>query len=201
MRWLKEQGEIGGEGWIVSGHSVGGTMAVMIGMDGIQGSSAGKTTRGEREGMWGREGGMDGLVAVIALEGIYDFTACRDAHPSLRHIYDTFTTGAFGPEEEGGWERGDVLRCGRGFRDGVEAVVVGHSREDELVEWEQASRLVGVLLEEEGGKGTGGEEVRLMEVEGKHAEVMKEGVAVGKCVDVAIGLLIDKAKAKAKEGR
>lgn len=133
MRWLKREGGLGEEGWIVCGHSVGGTMAVMVGMDGER---EGEGKEWER-GIWGREGGMDGLKAVVSLEGIYNFTACRDAHPRLRDMYNAFITEAFGPEEERGWERGNVLRCKRRFRDGVEAVIVGHSRDDEMVEWEQ----------------------------------------------------------------
>ena len=35
-----------------------------------------------------------------------------------------------------------------------------------------------------------------MEVEGKHAQIVKDGVAVRKCVDVAVTVLVDKAKAK-----
>ena len=53
-----------------------------------------------------------------------------------------------------------------------------------------------VLLEREGK----GEEVRFVEVEGTHAQIVKGGVAVGKCVDVGIGALVQKANAKAKEG-
>lgn len=198
MRWVKNEQE--GE-WIVCGHSVGGTMAVMVGMDGAEvlGGGGEKVWEG---GMWGREGGggMDGLKGVVALEGIYDFAACRDAHAELRDMYDAFTTGAFGPEGERGWERGDVLGCGRGVRGGVEVVVVGHSREDELVEWGQGEGLVGVLEGKGKGKGKGigegGEVVRLVEVDGTHAQVVRDGVAVGRCVDVAVGVLVERATAK-----
>lgn len=164
-------------------------MAVMVGMDGT-----GEEREEEWErGVWGREGGMDGLKAVVSLEGIYDFTACRDAHPDLRDVYNAFTTGAFGPEEEGGWERGNVLGCKRRVGDGVEAVVVGHSRDDELVEWEQGQRLIGVLERQREGRG---EVVRLVEVEGTHSQVVRDGVAVGKCVGVAIEVLLEKARGK-----
>ena len=86
-----------------------------------------------------------------------------------------------------------MLRCGRRVGDGVEVVVVGHSREDELVEWEQGQRLIEVLEREREGKG---EVVRFVEVQGKHAQVMADGVVVGKCVDVAIAVLVEKVKAK-----
>lgn len=165
-------------------------MAAMIGMDGM---GKGDEEGGWEGGIWGQEGGMDGLKGVVPLEGIYDFTACRDAHPELRDMYESFTTGAFGPEAEKGWERGNVLGCKRGVRDGVEAVVVGHSRGDELVEWEQGERLVGVLEGQmEGRVG----DLRFVEVEGTHSQVVRDGVAVGKCVDVVIEMLVQKAKEK-----
>lgn len=202
IRWLKrEEGVFGTEEgereWIVCGHSVGGTMAVMLGMDGAEGRGGGGGKKdvewASDGGVWEREGGMDGLRGVVSLEGIYDLTACRDAHPEFRAMYDAFTTRAFGPEEERGWERGNVLRCKRGIRDGVEVVVVGHSRDDELVEWEQGQRLIGVLESEREGKG---DLVRLVEVEGRHSQVVRDGVAVGRCVGVAIRVLVEKAKAK-----
>lgn len=82
------------------------------------------------------------------------------------------------------------MKAGRGVREGVEVVVVGHSRGDELVEWEQSERLVGLLEEGEG------KEVQLVEVTGTHQAVVRDGVAVGRCVDVAVGVLVEKAEGK-----
>lgn len=79
-------------------------MAMMVGMDGT-GSSSDKEGGGrwaEEGGIWGKEGGMDELKAVVPLEGIYDFVACRDAHEGTRELYEAFTAGAFGAEEGGG---------------------------------------------------------------------------------------------------
>ena len=70
--------------------------------------------------------------------------------------------------------------------------MVGHSRDDELVEWEQGQKLIRVLEQNEGR----GEVVRLLELEGTHSRIVTDGVAVGKCMDVAIGVLVEKAKAK-----
>jgi len=159
--------------WIVAGHSVGGTMALMLGME-----------RKDGQAEWGEERPMEGLKAVVGIEGIYDFVACRDAHPQLRDMYDGFTTGAFGPEEQGGWESGDVLRCGRRVGEGVESVVVAHSREDELVEWEQAEKMMRVLSRTEKGKAV------LVELKGKHQEILTKGVDIATCVDVAIDMLL-----------
>ena len=87
------------------------------------------------------------------------------------------------------------MGCRRRIRDGVEVVVVGHSRDDELVEWEQGQRLIEVLEGEREREGKA-DVVRMVELEGKHAQIVKDGVAVGKCVDVAIAVLVEKAQAK-----
>lgn len=176
---------------MVSGHSVGATMAMMLGMDSM---STKEQDRDWPGGIWGIEGGdgggegrlsLQGLRAVVCIEGIYDFTACRDTHMHLRDMYEDFTTGAFGPKWVN-WERGDLLRCGRSVRDGVRVVVVGQSKEDELVEWEQAEKMKQVL-EERASPWPWGPD--LVELEGAHQEVVKGGVGVGRCVDVAVELL------------
>ncbi len=165
-----------GKEWIVCGHSVGGTMALMLGMEAKVGGEYG----------WGDERRMGGLRGVVGVEGIYDFVACRDAHGgSMREVYEGFITGAFGREEEGGWRRGDVVRCGRMVGEGVGVVVVGQSREDELVEWEQAVGMMGAV--EWGGEE--GEKV-LVEVEGRHQEVVTGGVGIGQCVGRCVELLM-----------
>lgn len=179
VAWLREHGGMGGKEWVVCGHSVGGTMALMLGLE---------LPTGE-EGKWGRgDGKMEGLKGVVGLEGIYDFTACRDAHPSNRGLYDEFTAGAFGPEEEGGWERGNVVRSGRKVRGEVELVMVVHSREDELVEWEQAGAMMEVLRKEKRD-----DMVVFLEVEGKHQQIVTEGRVIGKVVIEAVNRLLEKA--------
>ena len=99
----------------------------------------------------------------------------------MRDIYDAFITGAFGPEEEGGWERGNVRSAGRRVARGVGVVVVGGSRGDELVEWEQ----VGFL---EWGEGEGRKVV--VELEGGHMDVVEGGVGVGRCVGRCVEVLV-----------
>ena len=164
-----------GKEWIVCGHSVGATMALMLGMEPKLGGEHG----------WGCEERMGGLRGVVGVEGIYDFGACRDAHGGMREVYEGFIEGAFGREEEGGWRRGDVVRCGRKVGEGVAVVVVGQSREDELVEWGQAVGMMGALEWE----GAVGEKV-LVEVEGRHQEVVTGGVGIGKCVGRCLELLM-----------
>lgn len=169
-------------------------MAMMLGMDSM-------STRGQDQkwpdGIWGAEGGdggiervlsLEGLKAVVSVEGIYDFTACRDTHMHLRDMYEDFTTGAFGPKWVN-WERGDILRCGRRVRDSVDVVMVAHSKKDELVEWEQAEKMMEVLRRRRSQYLW---EPELVELEGKHQEVVKGGVGVGRCVGATVELLIAK---------
>ena len=154
-------------------------MGMMLGLEVPDGSNALK------RGQWGeeKEEDMQGLKAVVAIEGIYDFVACRDAHVENRDLYDGFTTGAFGAEEDGEWESGNVIRCGRRVREEVEFVSVVHSKGDELVEWEQAEGMVKMLREE-------GEKGMLVEVKGMHQEIVTEGEVIGKVVGKAVESLI-----------
>lgn len=173
-------------------------MAMMLGMDSMSTREEEKKWPG---GIWGAEGGdggiegvlsLEGLKAVISIEGIYDFTACRYTHMHLRDMYEDFTTGAFGPKWAN-WERGDILRCGRSVRDGVDVVLVAHSKEDELVEWEQAEKMMEVLKRRRSPSPWGPE---LIELEGKHQEVVKGGIEVGRCVGAAVEFLIAREEEK-----
>lgn len=183
------------EEWIVVGHSVGATMAMVLAM--------GEPAAGEEK--WGRAVGdgdevMGRLRGVVGLEGVFDFVALRDHHVENRGVYKAFTTEAFGPEEEGGWSRGDLIGNGERVRGGVEVVVLGHSVGDELVEEGQSGRMaeaVGV-----GGRYTHeGLEVRRVECEGGHDEVVEKGVAVGRCIDVALEALREKRSDGRKRGK
>lgn len=192
IRWLQRPGAELGEGkeWIICGHSVGGTMAVMLGMEPKLSSPSPPLPPNHNPEYddygWGREMEMPGLVGVIGISGIYDFTACRDAHLAMRDVYDSFIAGAFGLEGEGGWERGNVRACGRKVGRGVRVVVLGHSRGDELVEWEQVGGMYGKVEWEE---GMGGRKV-VVEVEGGHEEVVEGGVGVGRCVGRCVEVLV-----------
>ncbi|KAG7006658.1 hypothetical protein G7Y79_00013g034300 [Physcia stellaris] len=157
--------------YILAGHSVGGTMAMLI----AQSDPA--------------ELAIPLPLGIVPLCGIYNFTALRDAHPANADIYNTFTTAAFGPEDEGGWERGN---CTKGvIHDEVRVVVMGHGKRDTLVEWGQVEEMAGVMDRvNEGISGGGGiRKARVIEVKGDHDEVWEGGVEVAGCVDVAMKTL------------
>ena len=50
--------------------------------------------------------------------------------------------------------------------------------------------MIGLLEEEEG------KEVQLMEMTGTYQAVVRDGVAMGRCVDIAVGVLVEKAEGK-----
>ena len=203
IRWLLRKEEEGGGGWegkewIICGHSVGATMAVMLGMEPKLSSRISPLPPGQiYDYGWGHEMEMRGLRGVVGIEGIYDFTACRDAHPAMRDIYDSFITGAFGPEEDWGWRRGDVRRCRRRVGRGVKVVVLGHSREDELVEWEQVEGMLGAVRWEGEGEGR----KVLVELDGGHEEVVEWGSGVGRCVERCVEVLMGMEEGGMGEGR
>ncbi|KAI4120643.1 MAG: hypothetical protein LQ338_006867 [Usnochroma carphineum] len=133
--------------YIIIGHSVGATIAFALAL-GLDGSGHG-TSKPFR--------------AIVGVEGIYDFTALRDAHLASRGIYEEFITAALGAEERGGWDKGNMVRGARERREtmmmmeGTEVVVLGHSRADELVEWRQVE-MMGEALRGQGWQaGDGGQ--------------------------------------------
>ncbi|KAG8525597.1 uncharacterized protein KY384_009241 [Bacidia gigantensis] len=128
------------------------------------------------------------LVAVVGLAGIYDFSACRDAHVEWRDVYEEFITAAFGAEELGGWERGDLV-----LRDGVRVVVMGYSEEDELVEVAQAEAMERALEGREKEREGKGAVVKRVEVKGGHDEMVEQGVEIARCVGVALEVVLDPA--------
>lgn len=141
------------------------------------------------------------IRAVVGVAGVYDFTALRDAHLHAREVYDEINTGALGAEKcesggewRGGWERGKV-KGGEWRAEGMELVVLGHGRADELVDMGQAEGLVRELEEAEAQrKGQKEPVVRIVECEGSHDEMVIFGKEVGRCVGVAVEVLLGKGE-------
>ena len=128
-------------------------------------------------------------LAIIPLCGIYDFTTLRDAHMEDKDLYNAFTTAAFGPEDDRGWERGD---CTKGVIDEeVKVIVMGHGQDDKLVDWGQVEQMAGVMekVNENNVEGEGGRKAEVVTVEGHHNDPWEKGVGVAKCAEVAVQLL------------
>lgn len=197
---IKEgRGAMAGQEFIVVGHSVGGTMGVMLGLSPSPSSSSTTlqppSSANPYIGQWGHHQDFPGLKAIVSIAGIFDFAALRDAHLPMRGLYDSFITAAYGEEESGAWEAGNVIAAvdGHGsdgarrrLADGLEVVLIAGSRGDELVEWAQGEALVGALKEVESEEKR---VVELVEVWGKHQELVSEGKVVGDVAARAINLL------------
>ncbi|KAL8712290.1 MAG: hypothetical protein Q9220_003441 [cf. Caloplaca sp. 1 TL-2023] len=187
------------EGVVLVGHSVGATIAFAL-MLGLDLHSSYNEDRADGDGDEREEVTKIGkkVKAVVGIEGIYDFTALRDAHMEHRRIYEDFTSAAFGAEEDGGWERGNIARLvkeGRELGKGVEVVVLGQSKGDELVEWrqveimEEALRGRGWRKRRSGGEEEGknkGKEVQVVELKGGHDEIWTKGEELARCILVVV---------------
>lgn len=207
----KEEGGI-----ILCGHSVGGTLAVHAAAALLIKAAAAAAASGEGNNN-NNNHNIPPVRAVVSLAGIFNFRKCRDAHRSFGGVYDEFMTAAFGgPEEMGRWAVADLYpeesddserltiqgeggggvvgdtvvevlkRNGRGL-----VVVLGYSKEDELVEGEQGEGVASVLRQ--GGGQTdeeGGLRVRHVECKGVHHEIVDQGVEIGRCVGVAVDMLL-----------
>lgn len=79
-----------------------------------------------------------------------------------------------------------LKREGRGL-----VVVLGYSKEDELVEEEQGEG-IATVLRQGGGQtdGEGGLRVRHVECKGGHDEIVDQGVEIGRCLGLAVDMLL-----------
>ena len=164
-------------GIILVGHSVGATIAFALALN----------LHGNGDGL--------SIKAVVGLEGVYDFTAMRDAHVEHRSVYEEICEGAFGPEKDGGWEKGNIVRAVEGREREVPVppvVVLGHSKEDELVEpaqsemMERALRGKGWESQELGEEGERDKEIAVVDVHGSHDEIWEKGEQLAKCICLAV---------------
>jgi hypothetical protein len=183
---------------LLVGHSVGATMGLKMMMMGEM-----KMVTAQRR-----------IQAMVSVAGIANFTVLRDMHLEHRAAYDDFCTGAFGPEESGGWELGNVFTATpllpphRGHvgaeERGVtevedEVIVLGQGRADELVEWGQVEILkeglrsrgweVEEATEEDHTDQCASRRMTVVELEGGHDDVWRLGTGIAKCVAVAITML------------
>lgn len=212
----KERGG-GGGGIILCGHSVGGTLAVHAAAALLTKAAAGSGEGNNNNNNNNNSSSIPPVRAVVSLAGIFNFRKCRDAHGSFGSLYDEFMNAAFRgpPEEMTSWAVADLYpeesdhgkrltRQGEGG-DGVGGtvieilrrkgkglvVVLGDSKEDELVEGEQGEGLASVLRQ---GGGQTDEEVGLrvrhVECKGGHHEIVDQGVEIGRCVGVAVNMLL-----------
>ncbi|GAB7348413.1 hypothetical protein MBLNU459_g6843t1 [Dothideomycetes sp. NU459] len=194
-----------GRRYVLAGHSCGATLALQT----VLAAEAEKEEGEEEEEEEGEEVSSRGVAAglqppsaVVAIEGIYDVPGLVAAHAGspYGHIYAEFVRAAFGSDERVWRDASPALRplrSGWGGSGAGALVVLAHSREDELVEWEQVEGMRGALLEQgwrEGGAGeSGGKEVLFVELSGKHDEIWEEGREAARAIGVAIEKMMSSA--------
>lgn len=150
------------QGYILAGHSVGGTMTLKI----CQALAP----------------PFAYPIAALSLCGIYDFTALREAHEPNRKLYEEFTNGAFGPEAEGGWVRG--LTTKDAIRKEVKLLVLAHSKTDSLVDWQQTCIMSDVL-----DRMDSSQQGMVMELHGDHKEIYEKGTEIARTVHQSMRIL------------
>jgi len=174
--------------YILVGHSCGATLALQVAMS----------------RHWSSIPSMRLFppIGIVALEGLYDMPALVKYHGDMP-AYEAFVTKAFGPEyvnDQG--EKIDVWRSisptagnyDESWKEG-RLVLLAHSHEDELVEWEQVELMRDLFVRQgwrvDGeGEGKQGRDLHMLELKGKHDQVWEEGVEAAKAIEKAISLLV-----------
>ncbi len=186
--------------YLLVGHSCGATMAMQVAM-GLRWTAAGPVVPGSSG-----EGDVEGLaadvippMAILGIDGIYDIKLLRDTNRQ-ELMYQNFLVAALGSNEEE-WVDSSPARWRRyaeSWREG-RLVILAHSHEDELVDWGQVEAMErcwreGQLRDKDcqsAGEGTRVPvEMRLVEIQGKHAEIWQKGVGMAGPIGEAVLLMV-----------
>ncbi|KAI7024809.1 hypothetical protein D0867_09026 [Hortaea werneckii] len=174
-----------GTRYLLVGHSCGATLAFQVAMMQHQHQQPSKSPP---------------PLALLAVEGLYDLPALVAYH-SDSPIYSHLITNAFGPNPSD-WARASPssgISSASSHQHQAEAwpnlIVLAHSRQDELVEWQQVDLMHAALksrgFDEVGGEDGGGGRLKLVELNGGHDEVWRQGEelarAVGETLQVVRG--------------
>ena len=172
--------------YLLVGHSCGATLSLQVAMRRFWGS--------QYESTLALELNVVPPVAILGIEGLYDLPALVEYHAS-EPFYRNFVETAFGPDKTK-WQAVSPTNSdfGESWPEG-ELVVIAHSREDELVEWQQPELILS-SLQSQGFAGSGQRCVKLLELKGKHDQVWQEGKEVARAVEWTISQLKDAGNPK-----
>jgi hypothetical protein len=142
-------------------------------------------------------------VAVIGLEGIYDLPLLVENH-SDQPMYQDFVEGAFGDDHRV-WKEVSPVRGQYKpafWAGGLRTIVLGHSNDDELVEWEQAGMMWRCLegqgwniedadeverpTTDRGDDGLRDKELVILQLTGTHEQVWTGGTGVRTAIELAL---------------
>lgn len=149
-----------GSNYILAGHSVGAQMALLVALK-------------------AKDSGVVAPRVVLGLSGIYDFPLIHKDHPDYKAL--TFNAMKEGEEIEASPATFKVEAYEHA---GVERVVLGHSKDDGLVPWNQVDRMVDVLEKSSKGK----DYVSVVELHGKHNDIWKDGKESSRAILAALKL-------------
>jgi acetyl esterase/lipase len=167
--------------YILVGHSCGACLVLQVAMKRYWGAQYESTT--------GLSMNVVPPLAVLGIEGLYDLPALVKFHEE-QPFYRSFVEHAFGSREED-WRAASPTSAdlATSWEDG-KLVVIAHSREDELVEWEQPDLMLKAL-EKEGLTSEGKKKrVVLLELRGKHDQVWEEGAEVARAIEFTVAELL-----------
>jgi hypothetical protein len=198
-----------GSRYLLVGHSVGATMAVLTTLASASANSNFTATRGLRSSPLAL--GIMPPMAVLGVAGIYDFEALHDSFPAYVELTrnaipdpadDEFASPArHSRREYEGWT-GITTRGKTGQK---RALVLAYSRDDGLVDWKQVEAMRAVFgPETEGGRGRqgdgadgdgdggitrGGISVHLIELHGAHNDLWARGSELARAIGQAVAIM------------
>jgi kynurenine formamidase len=170
-----------GERYLLVGHSVGATMAFQVALSRNVPWDPSAAAETERK--------VEPPVALLGVEGIYDFPLLvRTVPDEVRDKYVKPTQGAFGKNEDVWLEASPAQYSAetyaRSWGEGRRLAIVAHSREDELVDWEQVRAIRKVFSQRVKDDRI---KFEVLELKGKHhEEVWEKGEGLAKAIAEAI---------------
>jgi kynurenine formamidase len=175
-----------GERYLLCGHGCGATMALQVAM-GRRWTESGPLRESQDD--------VVPPLAILGIDGLYDLPLARDTYKD-DPFYQRFLEGAFGKNEDD-WARASPARWTRYAESWGKGslVVLAHSHDDELVDWGQVEAMDRCWREMQEGEGDGKAngklaEMRVMEIEGRHAEIWQKGIGMAGPIGNAVSLML-----------
>ncbi|KAF2722828.1 alpha/beta-hydrolase [Polychaeton citri CBS 116435] len=169
--------------YVLVGHSCGATLALQVAMKRYWGS--------QYESTLALELNVVPPVAMVGLAGLYDLPRLVAYHDAKGEAaYRGFVTDAFGNDRDL-WRDASPAAASdfdQSWEDG-RLVVIAHSRDDRLVEWEQAELMLRSLEHQGFTKDGTGKRSSLLKITGDHDQIWQEGHEVARAIEHAISEL------------
>ncbi|KIX01722.1 uncharacterized protein Z518_09448 [Rhinocladiella mackenziei CBS 650.93] len=181
-----------GERYLLVGHSVGATMAVLSTL------VAEKSFRDPRNLAKSDLPKIDPPMAVLGVSGIYDFPLLHDSFPSYveltrNAIPDASDDNAASPAKFSAQDYLDIWASGDGKGKKNRAMILAHSREDGLVDWKQVEAMERIFGPEPTLQGESSGKIvwKVVQLKGKHNEIWEKGHELGRVIREAVGVMRD----------